>query len=107
MKALGITSMIIAIIAIFIPIIGVYLTVICAILAAIAAGPGLTYGVVAILVNTINLVFMSPSLWLTEVAAASATGEFAGMGAVLIGVQVVALVILIALNMYLKKKKTA
>lgn len=65
MKALGITSMILAIIATLLPGVGPYLTVVCALLASMAWGPGLTYGAVAILLSIVNLVLLSPSLWLT------------------------------------------
>ncbi len=112
MKALGITAMIFAIIAIFVPIIGPYLTIVCALLAAFAAGPGLTFGVVAILVNLLNVIFLSPSLWLTAgIAAADQTGGgdavLAGMGVVFVGTQIVAIIILVIIQMLWKKKQAS
>jgi hypothetical protein len=113
MKALGITAMIFAVIAIFVPLAGPYLTIVDALLAAFAAGPGLTFGVVAILINILNVVFLSPSLWITagavggaaEVALQASNGTdaltgdavasvLAGMGVIFIGVQVVAVIVL-------------
>lgn len=95
MKALGIIAMIFAVIAIFVPVIGPYLTIVCAFMAAFSAGNGLTFGAVAIRVNLINISVLSPSLWITAVAAsaqksdqASADDVIMGMGAVFIGAQV-------------------
>lgn len=92
MKAIGITAMIVAIVSIFMPIIGVYLTIVSAILAAFAAGPGITFAGVALLVNIINLVFMSPSLWIVQ-AGAHIAGD-TGPGAFLVAVQVIAAIVL-------------
>ena len=108
MKALGITAMIFAIVAIFVPVVGPYLTLVCALLAAFAGGHGLTYGVVAILVNILNVIFLSPSLWITAgmtagmVEAEVAGGGsivFAGMGILFIGAQVVAAIVLIIVHL--------
>jgi len=114
MKALGITAMIFAIIAIFIPIAGPYLTLICALLAAFAAGPGLTFGIVAILLNILNLAFLSPSLWITAgLAGAGAEAEQAGtgeavllgMGIMFIGAQIVAAIVLVLVHVSWKKRQ--
>jgi hypothetical protein len=111
MKALGIIAMIFAIVAIFVPVIGPYLTIICGLLAAFAAGPGLTFGAVAIGVNILNVAFLSPSLWLIAGAAeADAQGSgsdvLLGMGIVFIGVQVVAAVVLVIAHSIWKKNHT-
>lgn len=92
MKALGITAMILAVMSVFVPIMGVYLTIVSALIAAFAAGPGLTFAAVAILVNLINLVFMSPTLWITQASAHSSGGT--GPGAFLVAAQVIAAVVL-------------
>lgn len=92
MKALGITAMIVAIVSIFMPLVGVYMTVVAGILAAFAAGPGITFAGVAIMVNLVNLVFMSPSLWITQASAHSSGGT--GPGAFLVAVQVIAAIVL-------------
>ena len=108
MKALGITAMIFAIVAIFVPVAGPYLTLVCALLAAFAGGLGLTYGAVAIMVNIINLLFLSPSLLLTAgltagmaETEAAGTGSLviAGMGIVFIGAQIVAAIVLIIVHL--------
>ncbi len=102
MKALGITAMIVAIVSIFMPIIGVYLTIVSAILAAFAAGPGITFAGVALLVNLVNLVFMSPSLWITQASAHSAGGT--GPGAYLVAIQVIAAIVLAVVHKAKMKK---
>ena len=112
MKALGIIAMIFAIIAIFIPVAGPYLTIVCALLAAFSAGPGITFGAVAIGVNILNVVFLSPSLWLMAGMseadkAGSGSDVLLGMGIVFIGVQIIAAIILIIIHMLWKKKQTA
>ena len=110
MKALGIIAMIFAIIAIFVPIVGPYLTIVCALLAAFSAGPGLTFGVVAIGLNILNVAFLSPSLWLMAGASESQnTGSggdvLLGMGVLFIGVQVIAIIMLTIIHMMWKKKQ--
>lgn len=122
MAALGITAMIIAIVAIFVPIVGPYLTLLCALMAAFAGGRGLTFGIVAILLSTINIIFLSPSLWITAATVATAAGTsaetsevaievgsevaievggviLAGMGIIFIGAQVLALIVLIVVHL--------
>ena len=111
MKALGITAMIFAIVAIFVPIIGPYLTLVCALLAAFSGGRGLTYGAVAILVNMLNVIFLSPSLWLTagmaeNESAGAGSNVLLGMGVVFIGVQVVAAVVLIVVHLIWKSSQS-
>lgn len=110
MKALGITAMIFAIISIFVPFVGPYLTIVGALLAAFSAGPGITFGTVAILVNLLNVIFLSPSLWLTAgMAEADQVGSgdavLAGMGIIFIGAQLVAIIILSIIHMLWKKKQ--
>ncbi len=103
MKALGIVAMILAIIDIFIPVIGVYLTVLAALFAAFAAGEGLVFAAVAILLNLVNLVFLSPSLWVTEVGVRS-TGH-SGPGIFLVAIQIVAAVIVAVIHRSKKRGK--
>lgn len=114
MKALGITAMIFAIVAIFVPIAGPYLTLICALFAAFAAGPGLTFGVVAILINILNVALLSPSLWITAgMAGAEAEAEQAGagtdmllgMGFIFVGAQVMAAIVLALVHVSWKKRQ--
>jgi hypothetical protein len=100
-KALGLTAMIIAIVSIFIPVMGVYLTFVTAALAAFAAGEGFVFGAVAIGLNAISLLFLSPMLWVAD-AAQKATGtnegSAAALGAFLVISQIVAFVILFRKN---------
>ena len=112
MKALGIIAMIFAIVAIFVPLVGPYLTIVCALLAAFAAGPGLTFGSVAIGVNILNVAFLSPSLWIMAGAAeADAQGSGSdvvlGMGVTFIGAQIVAAVVLVIVHSVWKKNHTS
>ena len=102
MKALGITAMIIAVLSIFIPLGGVYLTIVSALIAAFAAGPGLTFAGVALLINLFNLVFMSPTLWITQ-ASAHSSGH-TGPGAFLVAAQIIAAVVLVVLHKTKMKK---
>lgn len=111
MKALGIIAMIFAIISIFVPVVGPYLTILCALLAAFAGGPGLTFGAVAIGVNLLNVSFLSPSLWLMAGAAAAESQEsgsdiLLGMGVMFIGVQIVAAIVLMIVHSAWKKRQT-
>ena len=110
MKALGIIAMIFAIVAIFVPVVGPYLTILCALLAAFAAGPGLTFGAVAIGVNILNVTLLSPSLWIMASAsesknAGSGRDMLLGMGELFIGAQVVAAMILVTVHKTWKKKQ--
>lgn len=110
MKALGITAMIFAIVSIFVPVVGPYLTIVCALLASFSAGPGITFGAVAIGVNILNVSFLSPSLWLMAGVAESETqgsgsNVLLGMGVIFIGIQIVAAAILIGIHIMWKKKQ--
>lgn len=112
MKALGIIAMIFAIVAIFVPVIGPYLTIVCALLAAFAAGPGLTFGAVAIGINILNVTLLSPSLWVMASAseaenAGSGSAVLLGMGVIFVGAQVVSAIILTVVHLAWKKKQVA
>lgn len=91
MKALGIIAMILAIIAIFIPFLGPYLTVVCALIAAFSAGPGLTFGTVAIGLNLLNLTILSPTIWMM---ASEGVRGFQLLAIALVGIQVIAGIVL-------------
>ena len=68
-QGLGIAALVIAIISIFIPFAGSWLTVLSALLAAFAYGPGIALGIASIVINIIHIIFFSPLLWATQVAA--------------------------------------
>jgi hypothetical protein len=109
-KALGIIAMIFAIVAIFVPVFGPYLTLVCALIAAFSAGPGLTFGIVAIGVNVLNVAFLSPSLWLLATAAESnETGAgsdvLVGLGILFISAQVLAAIVLGIVHFAWKRKQ--
>lgn len=100
MKALGITAMIFAIVFIFVPF-GGFVTPLASIMAAFAAGPGLTFGATAILVGLINTLVLSPSVWI---------GEFGPQTDGFMGPGIVIMIIHIACGAFLyywNKKKNA
>jgi len=80
MKALGIIAMVVAIVSIFVPIVGVYLTLLSAILLAFAAGEGFVFGMVAVGVNLISLIFLSPMLWVAGAAQQGTSNEGGAFG---------------------------
>lgn len=90
MKGLGITALVIAIGSLFIPFIGAYTTVLSGLLAAFGANRGFSLSLAALAVNVINIIIFSPTMWIT-------TGLL-GMGAVLLGIQVIALIVLLMIN---------
>lgn len=105
-KALGIAALIVAIVSIFIPVFGPYITIISAILAAFSYGAGFTFGLSAIIINIINVFFLSPTVWI--VMAANAVAEAQGrsllsVGIILFSAQAIAAVILFILH---KKTKS-
>lgn len=104
MKALGIIAMIVAVLSIIIPVAGTYITVLAAILAAFAAGEGLTFGAVAIGLNIINIIFLSPLIWVTE---AGMVGSWPWLVISLVGIQIIAGIILIVYHKAYMKKKSA
>ncbi len=105
MKVLGIISMIFAIVAIFVPIVGAYLTIVCGLLAAFSAGEGITFGLVAIGINILNIIFLSPSLWVMAGMSDVDNDILLGMGIVFIGVQIIALIVLFWIHKSWKKKQ--
>lgn len=63
MRGIGIAAVVLAVTAVLVPIVGPCLTVPSAVLAAMAGRSGRTLGIVALLINTVNLYGLSPSLW--------------------------------------------
>lgn len=107
-KGLGIAALVVAIIAMFIPFIGTWLTILVAILAAFAAGEGFGLGIAAIIINVIHIFFFSPLLWATQGAvslgAALEGDKVVFMPWILVGIQVVAVTVLVKIN---NKRKTS
>lgn len=80
-KGLGISALVLAIIAIFIPFIGTWLTVVAAGLAAFAYGPGFSLAIAGIVIDILHIFFLSPLLWATGGLAAVADGAARTQGA--------------------------
>lgn len=89
-KGLGIAALVFSILAIFMPF-GMWLTVVVALLAMFAYGEGFGFGVAAIVINLINLLFLSPFIWIYFTTIAI-------LPIILIGVQIIALIFLIKKN---------
>ncbi len=108
-KGLGIAALVVAIIAMFIPFLGTWLTILVAILAAFAAGEGFGLGIAAIIINVIHIFFFSPLLWATQGvaslgAASQGEEEVVFMPWILVGIQVVAVTVLVKINNKRKNK---
>lgn len=101
-KGLGISALVIAILAIFTPLLGTWLTVVVALLAAFAYGSGLGLGIASIVVNVFHIFFFSPLLWTTQgvmTLGASASGEeIVFLPWMLLAVQGVALAVVLLLH---------
>jgi hypothetical protein len=104
MKALGIIAMVVAIVSIFVPIVGVYLTLLAAALAAFAAGEGFVFALVAIGVNVVSLLFLSPMLWVANEVQKGGANEG---GAVSLAIFLLAAQALAAFLVVRKNKKLA
>lgn len=97
-KGVAIAALIFAVVCIFIPVLGAYLTVVVAALAVFAGTRGFALGIASIIVNLINLIFLSPSIMLTAVSAHSfglRDAPLFNQIGLLFGAQVVALAIMI------------
>ncbi len=103
MKALGIIAMIFSVVCIFVPVAGAYLTVVGAALAAFSAKDGVTFGAMAIGINFLNVLFLSPSIWVTDGVRAIA-GMGGGIGEALLLIHVVSVVVLAAIHMRGKRQ---
>ena len=106
-KGLGITALIIAIMSVIIPFYGPFLTVLSGILAAFSYGKGFALGIASLVLNIINIFFMSPSLWMTEYSFAMAReqgGSAPSFAIFILGTQFVSFVFLFFLNSRNKKK---
>ena len=106
-KGFGFAALIIAFIAIFIPLAGPWMTILAAGLAAFAYGQGLPFGIATIVLDTVNIIFLSPSLWVTQailsVGAAESHQHAPFLPYVLLGAQGLAVIILIVLHQRFKK----
>ena len=97
MKGFGIAALVISIVAIFTPIIGAFLAGLAGLLAFLSAGAGTSFGLAAVIINIVNIIFLSPSLIL---GAAHQThinggGELSNWFGVLLLIQIIAIIIFI------------
>lgn len=100
-KGLGIAALVIAIVSIFIPVLGPWLTILAEALAAFSFGPGFALGFSSIVINLVNIFFMSPTVWIAEGVSAIAAEQGKSLmsgGTILFVAQAIALAVLIILN---------
>lgn len=64
MKAFGIAALVFSIVGIFIPVVGYFLAGLAGILAFFTYGKGTALGLSAIIINIVNILFLSPTLLL-------------------------------------------
>ena len=106
-KGFGFAALIIAFVAIFVPLFGPWMTILAAGLAAFAYGPGLPFGVATLILDTINILFLSPSLWVAQavlsIGAAETHQHAPVLPYVLLGAQGLAVIVLIVLHQRFKK----
>lgn len=95
-KALGITALVVSIIAIFTPVLGPWMTVVVAIMAVFSEGDGYTLGLSAIIINIVNLLILSPQFLGLLSGASGADGVVIAL--VMMASQVVALFFLVKRN---------
>lgn len=62
MKSFGIAALVFSIVAIVVPLAGVFIAGLAGILAALSAGKGTMFGASAVIINLVNILFLSPSL---------------------------------------------
>lgn len=90
-KRLGIGVLVLSVVAIFIPF-GSWITPIIALLSVFATGSGFRFGISAIIINMINLLTLSPHMWVIPVLLT-----------ILMTLQIIALIVLISRNKKTKK----
>lgn len=66
MQALGLAALLLSLVMIFLPVMGAYGTPLPGLMAAMAFGRGFTMGMAALLINLVNVLFLSPILWLSK-----------------------------------------
>ena len=106
MKGFGIAALVISIIAIFIPIVGAFLAGLAGLLAFMSAGAGTSFGLASVLINIINIIFLSPTLIIGAAHQSNTSGgtELSNWFAVLLLVQIIAICIFIG-KWYLSRKQ--
>ncbi|MCU7933927.1 MAG: hypothetical protein KZQ99_03485 [Candidatus Thiodiazotropha sp. (ex Dulcina madagascariensis)] len=102
MKALGLVALILAVICVFVPISWPYLTILSAAFAVASYGPGITLGIAAIALNIINVIFLSPALWMAEAGARIDSSPLFGPVVVVVAIQVFAAIVLFIVHKKMK-----
>ena len=97
MKGFGIAALVISIVAIFVPIIGAFLAGLAGLLAFLSAGAGTSFGLAAVIINIVNIMFLSPSLILgaAHQAQINGGGELSNWFGVLLMIQIIAIIVFI------------
>jgi len=72
MASFGIASIIISVLAIFIPVFGIILSGLSGVMAWLSTGRGITFGAAAVIINFLNLFFLSPGYMIAAGIEASA-----------------------------------
>ena len=109
MVAFGIVALIFAVIGIFIPFAGVFLSGLSGFLAFFSAGKGTSIGLSAVIINIINILFLSPSLIISAADKYSISPSHAAdsrnIFGFLITIQLVAITVFIIKKIMERKKK--
>ncbi|MFT5104261.1 MAG: hypothetical protein ACI86C_001925 [Candidatus Latescibacterota bacterium] len=97
MKAFGISALELSIVAIFIPTIGAFIAGLSGFLAIFASGKNLAFGLAAVIINIVNILFFLPSLIIAASSQSNNTNEsrFTAAFGVLVRSQTIAIIIFI------------
>ncbi len=91
MKAFGISALVLSVVAIFIPLAGWLLAGLAGFLAMLSAGRNLALGLSAVIINIVNILFLSPSL---IIIGSSTTDESSNkMAGGLLSIQILAIIV--------------
>ena len=83
-----------------------YFVTLSAVFAILAFGTGYSFGLCAILLNLVNILFFLPSFWsIPEFFSFKIVGAYASIGSVLMVVQFIAMVCLVAKQGIYKRKR--
>ncbi|ALG67712.1 hypothetical protein [Beggiatoa leptomitoformis] len=107
MQAFGISAFVLSIIGIFVPVIGYFMAGLSGLLAFFSAGKGTTLGLSAVIINIVNILFLSPSLILaaSDKHAINPTHQTQAkiIFATLLLIQIIALMIFAIKQLFFKK----
>jgi len=99
MKPFGIAALVFSIVAIVIPVAGVFIAGLAGILALFSVGRGTTMGASAVIINLVNILFLSPSIILlaSDKYAINPTHQAQSkkIFVILLVIQIVAIVVII------------